>query len=536
MRFLLLAVVLLCLTTNALAQSHRITRTNPHGESEFPGGRGAEELIVYTPEFSQQRTGTNMWGTEATIRRGIVEQVGENDSLIPEDGIVVSGHGAAARWISTHLSPGTPVTHTEQEVRIDTSAPARLAALKWRVKRLDSQAQEIAALLAEAEGNPTQETLAALEAAITAAYEQQWLAEISSMPSPEGEVRAVWTRLRTKTREGIAQLAEEMAAAGVNVVFPETIFASQSIFPDSTALYTSFPEFAEVDGLKILIEECHPRGIEVHAWVHCFFIGIEGSTDEPPLLAERYPEWLAKDRRGSQLSLDETNYMFLNPAIAEVRSAKIAVYTALARNYQIDGFQFDYIRYGQARDWMHSWDFSDYTRDRVKAELGFDPMEITPEAHPEEWKQWLDWREEIITSFVREAATKLREINPDILITADVFPELEKTIEVKAQNWAAWGTEGYVDALLPMAYTTSAGDVAEAVRELEKHLPPNSPQVAGLGPYLNLTREQLIAQIAAARAAGANGQCLFNWESVTEEMRRDLAAGPWRERTAPRWK
>lgn len=532
MRFLF-TMLLFLFSGNAFAQSHTIHRLNPSGTGEFPGGRGANELIVYTPQYPQQRTGTNMWGTEATVRRGVVEQVGENDSPIPEDGFVVSGHGSAARWISENLAPGTPVMQDGKEVRIDTSPEARFAAMQWRLDRLKNPPPDI---LPQLVGNPTEEILARLDAAITAAHEKEWRAEIEAMPSPEGEVRAVWTRLRTNTREGIAQLAEDMAAAGVNVVFPETIFASRSIFPDPTGLYTTFPEFAELDGLKVLIEECHARGIEVHAWVHCFFIGIEGSTDEPPLLAKRKPEWLANDRRGSQLSLDETNYMFLNPAMPEVRRAKIAVYTTLAREYDLDGFQFDYIRYGQARDWMHSWDFSVYTRERVKAELDFDPMEITPDTHPDEWKQWLDWREEIITSFVRETAESIRAIKPGLLITADVFPELEKTIEVKGQNWAKWGTEGYVDALLPMAYTTSARDVAEAVHELDKHLPPDSPQVVGLGPYLNLTREQLIAQIAAAREAGANGQCLFNWESVTEEMRRDLAAGPWRNKTTPRWK
>ncbi len=83
-------------------------KVNPQGPSDYPGGRAGDELVVYTPEYGKS-TGTNEWGVEAVVRNGKVAGLGGNDSQIPEDGFVLSGHGAAARWITNNLSKGIPV-------------------------------------------------------------------------------------------------------------------------------------------------------------------------------------------------------------------------------------------------------------------------------------------------------------------------------------------------------------------------------------------------------------------------------------------
>lgn len=68
-------------------------------------GRGAGELIVYTPEWGT-RTQTNVWGMEATIEDGYVTSVGGNNSPIPRNGFVISNQG----WIGEHAVLGAEVT------------------------------------------------------------------------------------------------------------------------------------------------------------------------------------------------------------------------------------------------------------------------------------------------------------------------------------------------------------------------------------------------------------------------------------------
>ena len=73
-------------------------------------GRGADELIVFTPAFGQAPA-TDDSGVEVVVRSGRV--VGALDNAgrtpIPADGFVVSARGAAREWVRRALTKGTRV-------------------------------------------------------------------------------------------------------------------------------------------------------------------------------------------------------------------------------------------------------------------------------------------------------------------------------------------------------------------------------------------------------------------------------------------
>ncbi|WP_174614431.1 beta-N-acetylglucosaminidase domain-containing protein [Virgibacillus ihumii] len=68
--------------------------------------RGAGELIKYTPEQGE-RTGTNQWGYEVTIVDGSVVKRGGNNSVIPDNGYVLSIH--ANDWLRDNAQIGTRI-------------------------------------------------------------------------------------------------------------------------------------------------------------------------------------------------------------------------------------------------------------------------------------------------------------------------------------------------------------------------------------------------------------------------------------------
>ena len=74
----------------------------------FPGGRGTNKLVVYTPKFGYH-TGTNEFGTEAIVVGNTVTSLSGADSTIPINGIVISGHGTAKNWISQNVTVGSKV-------------------------------------------------------------------------------------------------------------------------------------------------------------------------------------------------------------------------------------------------------------------------------------------------------------------------------------------------------------------------------------------------------------------------------------------
>lgn len=76
-------------------------------------GRLTDELIVFTPDFGTH-TMTNGWGGEAAVVAGKVVALRPygDDGLfaIPQDGFVVSAHGAARSWFERSLGVGASVT------------------------------------------------------------------------------------------------------------------------------------------------------------------------------------------------------------------------------------------------------------------------------------------------------------------------------------------------------------------------------------------------------------------------------------------
>ena len=76
--------------------------------SNFPGFRGANQLVIYTPCYGK-RTGTNEFGAEAIVKENTVVALSGADSLIPVNGLVISGHGSAKTWINKNLIVGSKV-------------------------------------------------------------------------------------------------------------------------------------------------------------------------------------------------------------------------------------------------------------------------------------------------------------------------------------------------------------------------------------------------------------------------------------------
>jgi len=89
---------------------------DPSCSLEYPGGRGPDMLVAYTPAYSAPTTGTNEWGREAVVREGKVVEMTHHNSVIPSDGYVISGHGKAAQWITYNLAPGSRVLLEEERL------------------------------------------------------------------------------------------------------------------------------------------------------------------------------------------------------------------------------------------------------------------------------------------------------------------------------------------------------------------------------------------------------------------------------------
>jgi len=529
-----------------------IDKTNP-SDCTFPGGRGPDEMVLYAPEFGD-RTGTNQWGSEAVVENGIVVTVGQNNSLIPSNGFVLSGHGKANYWITEHLLPGTEIEIVGQQAIALTTAKSLIYQTRARLKLVKETLEKAHATAAAYPAADAQERYAASEVDLEMAVAQlergrtqragrlamrarQKALEAFALtkPSRSCEGRGVWYRLTEKNPRQLKKTIARLQRNGFNLIFPETIYWGYSIYPppnsgfapqgDSRAVsfFQQNPAFRRWDPLKTLIEVAHENGIQVHVWVHVFFIGFKDSP-----FIESHPLWLARNKQGEWASTREEGYFYLCMSNEEVRTFLLENFKALVMKYDIDGFQLDYIRYPVSEPFEEGYCYCHSCRGKFFDQYGHDPVDLSPTETPEIWKKWNAFREEQISSFVHTVSMTLRSMKPDLKISADVFSELADARRSKFQNWAEWAQNQWVDFLCPMAYSTDVGAVRNNVARMREIVPPALPIFVGLAPYLGLSGDALLDQIEATQQEGADGVVLFSLSQISDDMMHLLALGPFR--------
>ncbi len=546
--------------TRALDAIDPTPATNPNGVDPnsgqcYPGCRGANQLIMYTPAFGE-RTGTNDFGYEVTVVDGRVVSRGGNNSPIPQDGFVLSGHGAAGTWLSANTIGGAAVSVEEMTVTItigpdayiftaqaaitaaeQTLADARGACLDVPYESSQAAIDDAKSLMSQAqaalEANDDQ---GAIDLA-TAAQTQAGIARYRLVESRVVDSRGIWVRPTETTPAAIAATLDRLAAAGINIVFLETFYHGYTIFPSETAarngVETQRPQFAGFDPLQVWVDEAHARGMELHAWVENFYVGNDALGGPGPILSV-HPEWAAVEREdvgksGPQPSNQERGYYFLDPAIPEARQYLLDIYTEMLSRYAIDGVHLDYIRYPISLPLQNSFSYSDYSRTAFEARYGIDPYTITPEGNPSQWAQWVAWRQNNINTFVEAVRESIATTRPAAALSAAVFPdEFESKIR-KLQDWEFWAQQGWLDFLTGMSFGRSPESVAADTTAMLEAVDGKALIYTGIySPFNGQPPEAMVAQIEAIRAVGGHGVALFDWTHLTEAHQAALREGPFR--------
>jgi uncharacterized lipoprotein YddW (UPF0748 family) len=543
MRKLAFIVLLLHAGITLHAQTYPVAAKDPKNFRDYPGGRGEHQLIVYTPSYGKPSTGTNQWGVEATVKDDIVIAVGGNNSPIAAGQYVLSGHGRARIFITNNIRIGSKITLTDSTVTVSFDAESFRIYAGIRQNDLMKKFSLLQSKFSPEERNELKryiDTLKILSGGEPAmndggtdsafyAYGMNLLndAEYRISVSPSVEGRGVWHRPKEKNSEEIAALVKKFADAGFNMLFVETIWRGETIYPGFITSQKS--EFSGFDPLRVYLDEGKKHGIEIHAWIHTFFVGYVGAADDSgtgPILTA-HPEWQLVKRNGENVSRAEPGYLFVNPAHPEAQNYIASLYKEVRTLYpDLAGIQLDYIRYPVNIPLEESSDYSDLSRNEFKKVSGTDPLTINPTDHPAEWEQWRRWREKVITDFVK----RIRWENPEVLLSADIFPDIEEAHRTKMQNWGDWANKGYVNVLAPMAYTANTEWVGESIMKMRSVVGEKFPLYVGLAPFMKLSPSALLQQIEKCREMNVQGVILFATSSLSDEQLRLLSVGPFRTR------
>ena len=538
-----------------------IDPTKATAKNSYPGLRGPNQLIIYTPTYGE-RTGTNEFGTEAIVRNNMVVSLNGADSIIPKDGFVISGHGNAKKWIIGNIQVGSKVyiDYFKNEIKVFLTPDSLLYAAKERIKEVndiveyyrkidilynDKKATEYLNesknYLRKAEKRPEK-----TQQLITSAMETLNEAIKNAIPYIEKEKKGIWLRPTETSESDIEKTIKRLSNAGITDIFLETYFHGKTIYPskylEECGVISQREEFIGFDPLEIWVKKAHKHNMKIHIWFETFYVGNNNPETSTNEILSIYPHWSNKRlyNYNSQIpvsSLSEHNGYFLDPSNIQVQTYLLNILDEIITNYRPDGINLDYIRYPQTVDPSFSnyaamnWGYTENARNEFQLRYGIDPINIkygTPA-----WDTWTLYRQNQITKFLIKAKNLTAQKN--ILLTAVIFPDLEKSTATKMQNWKIWSINNYVDGLTPLILTGDRNTADLLIEDVIKNTRPETQIYPGIFvTFMGGSIDDLLLQIHKTRKHKTKGAILFDYNHLNNNYIDALTTRVFNKEYEPR--
>lgn len=257
-------------------------------------------------------------------------------------------------------------------------------------------------------------------------------------PSPKHEVRAVWLTtiggidwphnyaqnqhaIERQQRE-LCDILDRLQRAGINQVLLQTRIRATTIYPSAyepwDGCLSGHPGTSPgYDALAYAIDQCHRRGMELHAWVVTIPVG-KWDAIGCKRLRQRYPGLVRK--------IGPEGY--LNPEKPQTATYLADICEEITRRYDVDGIHLDYIRYPE------TWSM------RVSADRG----------------------RSYITHIVETIHRRVKPLKPYIKLSCAPIGKFDDLSRYRSYGWNAysrvcqdaqgWLRRGLMDELFPMMY------------------------------------------------------------------------------------
>ena len=467
------------------------------------------------------------------------------DSLIPANGLVISGHGQAKKWINENIMIGAKIS-IDIEKKVITSyitsdtflytARERIKEVQnmmlyyvqnnsdYNTKRTEQNISKANDYIAKAQKNSEDSQRYA-----SRAIEYANLAMSTVIPFDPCELKGVWIRPTFYTEKDIIKTLDLLADSGINNIFLETYYHGKTIFPSQTMSKYGFikqnEEFVGFDPLRIWVSEAHKRNIKVNIWFETFYVGNKPPETNPEYILAKKPTWAncrkkMADSKQIDFSVSEHNGYFIDPANPEVQNFLYDLLCEIITKYRPDGINLDYIRYPQSLDPAYTtydlsnWGYTKYARNEFKNMYGVDPIEL--KTSDPLWYQWKYYRCNKVTNFVRKVSALCRYNK--IAITAVIFPNRATALDTKMQDWRTWSMNNFVDGFTPLFLTCDDKTAMNLMGEVLRNKSASTKLYAGLFvTFMNGAKSDLIKQIHAARRYALSGIIIFDYAHLNDD-------------------
>ena len=257
-------------------------------------------------------------------------------------------------------------------------------------------------------------------------------------PNPKYEVRAVWLttiggidwphsyaqseRSAEKQKEELRAILDRLQKANINTVLLQTRIRATTIYPSQyepwDGCLSGFPgKSPGYDALQFAIDECHKRGMEVHAWIVTIPVGKWNSYGCRQL-RKRFPRLIKR--------IDQDGYM--DPEATQTGCYLAEMCREIVQRYDVDGIHLDYIRYPE------TWKFR-ISKDQARGNI----TRIVEKIHQAVKKE---------KPWVKMSCSPIGKFDDLSRYWSHGWNAYTKV----AQDAQAWLKDGLMDELFPMMY------------------------------------------------------------------------------------
>lgn len=349
-------------------------------------------------------------------------------------------------------------------------------------------------------------------------------------PTPKREFRGAWIQTVGQSRYQqmnsaamkfyLSDMVRKLDEAGINAVIfqirPEAdAFYKSNLEPWSrflTGAQGKAPDDPDFDPLAFITEECHKRGMELHAWLNPYRVKVNINNQ----LAPDHIYWQHPER-----FVQYGNQLFFNPGLPENRTFICDVVRDIVSRYDVDAIHMD--------DYFYPYPIagSDFPDDdafkKYAASQGFAAS------------QRADWRRNNVNLLIQQVKFTIAGTKPWVRFGISPFgiyrnkkntPDGSGSDTNGLENYSAlyadvklWVEKGWIDYNLPQLYWEIGHKAADYTTLLHWWNKNNFGQPLYIGQDLkrSIDKNELDTKIRMSREMTfVNGNCYWYGYLITE--------------------
>lgn len=169
-----------------------------------------------------------------------------------------------------------------------------------------------------------------------------------TIPAPKREFRGAWIQCvngqfqglgRDRMQATLSRQLDQLKACGINAIIFQVRAEGDALYQSPYEPWSRFltgrqgtPPQPYWDPLAWMIEQCHARGMELHAWINPYRAKTKGTTQ----LASNHPYVQHPERFFAY-----DNQLYFDPGLEENRRYICQIAADIVRRYDIDGLHMD---------------------------------------------------------------------------------------------------------------------------------------------------------------------------------------------------